>query len=81
MRPLAEGVLELSTEVRAFTGLKVPDALIVGSAVAGGCDAIVGNDRRFVRLNERNGARFMAIGSGRRDMPSYVHLDDYLDQD
>lgn len=79
--PLSEGVMELATEVRATTGLKVPDALIVGSALLGGCDAIVGNDRRFGHLNDREDQRLMSIGGGQRAIPSYLHLDDYLDQD
>jgi predicted nucleic acid-binding protein len=77
--PLSDSAMELSTEVRAITGLKVPDALVVGSAVASGCDAIVGNDRRFGRLNDRENLRLMSIAGGRHALPRYVHLDDYLD--
>lgn len=34
--------------LRAITGLKLPDALIVATAIAAGADALLSNDRRVV---------------------------------
>lgn len=77
--PLSEPVLELAAEVRAATGLKTPDALVVGSAVLNECDAIVGNDAAFKRLNARGELPFVSLGGQRHRMPRYLHLDDYAD--
>lgn len=57
-RPAARSAAEL----RARHGLKLPDAIIVATALAAGCDAIVGNDGHWRRIKE---------------IP-YLHLDDLL---
>jgi predicted nucleic acid-binding protein len=38
-----------AAEIRANLGLKLPDAMIVATAILAGCDALVGNDRRCAR--------------------------------
>ncbi len=75
--PLSASVLELATEVRAVTGLKTPDALVVGSAILNECDGIVGNDAAFKRLNARGDQPFVSMGGRRHRVPRYLHLDDY----
>lgn len=35
--------------VRATTGIRTPDAVIIASALLAGCEAIVGNDQQWVR--------------------------------
>lgn len=37
-------IASATAEVRATTGLRLPDAAIVATAVVAGCDVIVGND-------------------------------------
>lgn len=74
---LTRSVLFLAAEIRAHTRLKTPDAIVAASAAANGCEAIVGNDKRFRDLDALSGTRFMAMGSRAVTLPEYVHLDDY----
>lgn len=73
---ISRRVLMAAAEVRALTGLKVPDALVVGAAIAGPCGAIVGNDDRFKRLDSIGTVKSLVSGGVLR-MPRYLHLDDY----
>ena len=50
----------LSAVLRARHGLQTADAIIVATAIEAGCDTIVGNDKKWRRLEEI----------------TYVHLDD-----
>ena len=50
----------LSAVLRARHGLQTADAIIVATAIEAGCDAIVGNDKKWRRLDEI----------------AYVHLDE-----
>jgi hypothetical protein len=68
----------LAAEIRAHTRLKTPDAIVVASAVASGCQAIVGNDKRFRDLEGLRGTRFLAAGSRPIEMPDYLHLEDFV---
>jgi len=43
-------VLFASAAIRAHTRLKLPDAMVVGAAAVGGCDAVIGNDAAFRRV-------------------------------
>lgn len=72
--PLTSALVELGAHVRAETALKTPDALILASAIVAGCDVLIGNDKRFARINPRPGADPPSIR-----YPRYVHLDDYVD--
>jgi predicted nucleic acid-binding protein len=74
---LTRTVLFLAAEIRAHTRLKTPDAIVVASAAVSGCEAIVGNDKRFRDVEALRGTRFLAAGSRAIAMPDYVHLDDY----
>jgi predicted nucleic acid-binding protein len=47
--------------IRADTNLKLPDSLIVATAIVTGCDALVGNDERCAKRV--------------KDIP-YIYLDD-----
>ena len=76
---LTRSVLFLAAEIRAHTRLKTPDAIVVASAAANGCEAIVGNDKRFRDLDALRGTRLMAMGSRAVALPDYVHLDDYAE--
>jgi predicted nucleic acid-binding protein len=49
-----------SAVLRARHGLQTADAIIVATAIEAGCDAIVGNDKKWLRLDEI----------------AYVHLDE-----
>ncbi len=42
-------IARVGAELRAATGLDLADAVIVATALATGCDAIVGNDERCAR--------------------------------
>jgi predicted nucleic acid-binding protein len=77
--PISEQVILASASVRAIAGLKTPDALVAGSATAGGSDAIVGNDRRFEVLNSLEGVQLLTAGRRRLPVPRYVHLDDFVE--
>jgi predicted nucleic acid-binding protein len=64
IREVDRTVARLAAGLRARTNLKTPDALIAATAVAEGCDAIIGNDQDFaVRVQQ--------------DIP-YLRLDDYV---
>jgi predicted nucleic acid-binding protein len=58
--PADRKVGRLSAVLRARHGLQTADAIIVATAVESACDAIVGNDKRWRRLDEI----------------AYVHLDE-----
>lgn len=38
-------IASLAAEIRARTGLRLPDATVVATAQVTGCDAVIGNDR------------------------------------
>lgn len=76
--PISRDVMLSSAQTRAITGLKLPDALVVGSAIARCCDALIGNDIRFRILNELPPSRWFSSPSPGRPSPTYLHLDDYL---
>jgi predicted nucleic acid-binding protein len=76
---LTRTVMFVAAEIRAHTRLKTPDAIVVASAAVSGCEAIVGNDRRFRDIDALRSTRFLAAGSRSIVMPDYVHLDDYQD--
>lgn len=76
---LTRTVLFLAAEIRAHTRLKTPDAIVVASAAASGCEAIVGNDKRFRDVEALHGTRFLSAGSRPVAMPQYVHLEDFVD--
>ena len=75
---LSRTVMFLAAEIRAHTRLKAPDAIVVASAAASGCQAIVGNDKRFRDIEALGGARFLGMGSRPVAMPAYLHLDDFV---
>ncbi len=77
---LTRTVLFLAAEIRAHTRLKTPDAIVAASAVANGCEAIVGNDKRFRDLDAMRGTRLIAMGSRLMPLPEYVHLGDYAEE-
>jgi predicted nucleic acid-binding protein len=68
-----------SAEMRAKFRLKLPDAIVIGSACVEGVDAIVGNDGRFRRLRESTPLLTTLGPSGR--VPRYIHLDEYIEGD
>ena len=74
---LTRSVLFLAAEIRAHTRLKTPDAIVVASAAVDGCEAIVGNDKRFRDMDGLRGTRLMAMGSRAMPLPQYIHLGDY----
>lgn len=43
-------LLRSAAQIRAITGLKVPDAIQISTAIRRGCSAIVSNDGRWPRL-------------------------------
>lgn len=75
---VTQEVLYAAASVRASTGFKAPDALVIASAAIHGSGAIVGSDARF-RMLERpeNFSVMMATGRPLR-LPRYINLDDYL---
>ena len=48
--PLDRAAFDRAASLRATMGLKTPDALHAGAALASGCDEIWTNDRRFAAL-------------------------------
>lgn len=42
--PVDSTIARTSAAIRARTGLFLPDAIVVATAIESGCDAIVGND-------------------------------------
>lgn len=63
IRPVDRAVARRAADVRARTGLSVPDAIIVATALEERCDAIIGNDARIA-------SRITGI--------PYLLLDDYI---
>lgn len=57
--PLARAAFDRATELRATMGLKTPDALHAGAALAAGCDEFWTNDRRLAALEP--GIRVMVV--------------------
>ncbi len=77
---ITRAVIVTAAEVRAATGMKLPDALIVACAVLDRCDVIVGNDEAFSRIANVNPEQLTVAGQrGIRKLPRYVHLDDYIE--
>jgi hypothetical protein len=73
-------VIRLSAEVRAATGLKAPDALVAGSAITGGCEAIIGNDAKFRRLNTAGELPPTLLPRAAVSLLRYIHIDDFLEE-
>lgn len=59
--PISRQIGQMAASIRVETNLPLPDALIIATAKAAGCDAIVGNDRSWFRI----------------DTPEVLLLDDY----
>jgi predicted nucleic acid-binding protein len=49
--PVGPDVAQLAAQVRARTGLKLPDAVHVAAAITGGAAAFLTNDARFKRAS------------------------------
>ena len=61
--PIDRTVAQAAARARAKYGIATPDALVVGTALAAGCDAVIGNDKQWAtRLTD----------------PPYILLSDYL---
>jgi predicted nucleic acid-binding protein len=63
--PIDRAAAQAAARLRAELGLATPDALIVGTALAAGCEAVVGNDRTC---------------AARLTTPSYLLLSDFADR-
>jgi len=50
--PLTRPVIDLATELRARYGFKIPDAIHLAAAIAGGCDLFLTNDYRLDKCAE-----------------------------
>jgi predicted nucleic acid-binding protein len=79
LEAMSMDVVRLSAEVRAATGLKAPDALVAGSAITAGCEAIIGNDARFRRLNGTTELPATLLPRATVTLPRYIHIDDFLE--
>ena len=75
---VSRSVAFASAAIRAMTGLKLPDAIVAGSAALSGCDVILGNDRKFQKLRGHQSLTVLSLGAKLR-MPRYIHIDDYLE--
>jgi len=49
--PVSRQIGQLAASIRAETNVPLPDALIIATAQASGCDAIVGNDQSWSRID------------------------------
>ena len=78
--PIDRDSIFVAAEVRAMTGLKVPDALVVASAALSLSDAIIGNDKAFEVVNDLASVQLIGAGTRSMVMPRYIHLDDYIDR-
>jgi len=56
--PVTRGLAQHAGEIRARHRLNVPDAIIIATADAAGCDVIVGNDRKW---RGRTGVPFLFL--------------------
>ena len=77
--PISRDALFAAAQLRALTGLKTPDALIVASAALDRSEAIIGNDKAFARVNALQNMSLLDRGTRRITMPHYIHLDDYVE--
>jgi predicted nucleic acid-binding protein len=77
LREVTREVLLASAELRAATGMKLPDAIVAGSAALHGCDTIVGNDDGYHRVNRLASIHVREL-SLTLQLPTYLHIDDYL---
>lgn len=76
-QPITRDVVLVTAQIRAVSGLKTPDALIVGAASVHGAEVVVGNDGDFGRLNRAAGVEFLSA-TRRHALPKFVRLDDYV---
>jgi predicted nucleic acid-binding protein len=76
LEPITDDIVFAAAEIRALTRMRTPDALVIATASARGCDAIIGNDRDFARISGVDPGRWSRPGAR---FPEYVHLDDYVD--
>ena len=75
--PLSREVVHASAQIRAMTRLKLPDAIVVGSAAVDGADLVICNDAKFDRLNA--GGRMEVLNGARRvPVPAFLRLDEYV---
>ncbi len=68
----------LAASVRAQVGLKLADSIVTASAALSGCDALIGNDKRFRDIAGIGDAPH-AMAARTVRFPQYIHLDDYID--
>ncbi|WP_258360931.1 type II toxin-antitoxin system VapC family toxin [Moorella sulfitireducens] len=66
--PVSRQVGQMAAAIRAKTNLRLPDALIIATAKASGCGAIIGNDHTWSKINTPVAA-----------MPEVILLDLYVD--
>lgn len=74
--PISREVVHVSAQIRAMTRLKLPDAIVVGSAVVEGADLVIGNDGKFDQLNASTRLE-VASGARRYAVPRFIRLEDY----
>jgi predicted nucleic acid-binding protein len=75
---MTDDMVAVGAEVRARTGMKLPDALVAASAALTNCDALVGNDTQFKRL-EILGDSFRSELTGLLvRVPTYIHIDEVV---
>ena len=77
--PFDRHVMMASAEIRGRLGLKLADAIVVGSACRAGSDAVIGNDARFRALNGQ--VAFQLVTAPTPGLPRYIHIDDYIDEE
>ena len=75
---LTRDTLVAAARVRAAINLRAPDAMVVASAALSGCSALVGNDKAFRRIGEIGRQNWFGANSP-VELPSYIHLDDYVE--
>jgi predicted nucleic acid-binding protein len=47
--PVTVGIARRAATIRSDTDLALPDSIVIASAIASGCDALIGNDRTCAR--------------------------------
>lgn len=75
---MTEDMVAVGAELRARTGMKLPDALVAATAALTNCEVLVGNDAQFKRM-EMVGDSFRSELTGLRiRVPAYIHLDEVV---
>ena len=80
-QPISVEELELAAQIRAITGMKPPDALVVAAAAVHGCDLLIGNDKDFNRLERAGELEVARRGMPPLRLPRFVRLDEYTERD